>query len=160
MNILIHFDGSCWPNPGGLAKYGYTLRGSCPEHEVNIRANGLVGEGPEMSNNHAELWALGWGLADVLTLIKTVPITSVTVRGDSQVAIRLMSGAYQARPWKLYWPALKRARKLENLLSKINIPVTYEWIPREENQECDDLSKMPVLTASTELLDEGDELLA
>jgi hypothetical protein len=37
--------------------------------------------------------------------------------------------------------------------------VSFEWCPREENQECDDLSKMPVVTASAELLEEAESLL-
>jgi ribonuclease HI len=156
INITIHFDGSCWPNPGGLAKYGYTLRS---DTGTDIRANGLVGEGPEMSNNHAELWALGWALADVLALIKTCNVQKVLVIGDSQVAIRLMSGAYRANPEKLYWPAFVRAHELANLLYKADIAVQFEWVRREFNQEADDLSKAPLSTASKELLDEADDFI-
>ena len=41
-----------------------------------------------------------------------------------------------------------------------NIDVQYNWIPREKNQEADDLSKLPVTqTVSQELLDLADEIL-
>jgi ribonuclease HI len=163
MNITIHFDGSCWPNPGGLARYGFTLRSD--DGSVNHSGHGMCGEGCGMSNNYAELYAMAEGLEYVLQLMKLHRIDSVRVVGDSEVAVRLMSGRYRANREKLYYPQFVRAKaaqyrvRFNDELVRIGALVSFEWCPREENQECDDLSKMPVVTASAELLEEAESLL-
>jgi ribonuclease HI len=157
MNLIIHFDGSCWPNPHGLARYGYTLRSD--DGAVNHSGHGMCGEGCGMSNNYAELYAMAEGLEYVLQLMKLHRVDAVKVIGDSEVAVRLMSGRYRANPEKLYYPQLVRAQAAQEELVRIGALVSLEWCPREENQECDDLSKMPVVTASAELLSEAEYLL-
>jgi ribonuclease HI len=158
MDILIHFDGSCWPNPGGLARYGFTLRSG--DGAVNHSGYGVIGENPSMSNNHAELYALACGLEYVLQLQRLQVIGTVRVVGDSEVAVRLMSGRYRANREKLYYPQYVRATIARDSIESAGGSVEFDWIPRAENQECDDLSKMPVDTASAELKDEAEDLLA
>ena len=139
MKLTLHFDGSCWVNPGGTAKYGWTL--SFPDGG-KIWDNGPVGEGPLMSNNLAELYALAKGLAHSLTHAKTGDI--IEVFGDSEIAVKLMQGKYKANKEKLYYPAYEYCKKIEFIIHSKNIDVQYNWIPREKNQEADDLSKLPL----------------
>jgi ribonuclease HI len=128
----------------------------------------MCGEGCGMSNNYAELYAMAEGLEYVLQLMKLHRIDSVRVVGDSEVAVRLMSGRYRANREKLYYPQFVRAKAAQYRvrfndelvrIGALGALVSFEWCPREENQECDDLSKMPVVTASAELLEEAESLL-
>jgi ribonuclease HI len=157
MNLTIHFDGSCWPNPGGLAKYGFTVRST--DGKINHRGYGVIGNNERMSNNHAELYAMAEGLEWAIALMRLQKLSAIIVIGDSQVAVRLMDGGYRARNWKLYYPQYVRAKIAQEYLESYTCTVKFEWCPREMNQECDDLSKMPEINVSQELLSEAEYLL-
>jgi ribonuclease HI len=157
MELTLHFDGSCWPNPGGLAKYGYTLSGV---PSGGTCGSGLVGENEFMSNNHAEFYAMAEGLEHCLRFARFHHVTGVLVVGDSEVATRIISGRYRANRQKLYYPQYVRAVIAMDALNMLGIPVRFKWVPREQNQEADDLSKLPINNASPELLEEAEGLLS
>ena len=161
MRLTLHFDGSCWPNPGGLAKYGYTLRG---DHNavVNHQGSGFAGEGPSVSNNSAEFFAMAEGLehAGVLAYNQHNKIEMVTVIGDSEIAIKLMQGKYKANKEKLYWKQYCRAMAAMQALFRYGVDVEFKWVPREKNTECDELSKLPAAKpVDDDLLAEAEDLL-
>jgi ribonuclease HI len=139
----LHFDGSCGPkNPGGTAAYGYTLAAAAAEVD---RGHGVIGSGPEMSNNVGEYAGLVYGLqafADCAPLSKRQQIW-LQVRGDSQLVINQMSGKWKARAG-LYYPWYESAAHICKKLRKLGTKITFDWVPRELNQECDDLSKINV----------------
>jgi ribonuclease HI len=140
MHLTLHFDGSCWPNPGGLAKFGWTLRADTI-HGPHLSNHGYVGEGPLMSNNLAEFYAMASALeAAYMHLLR---VESISVVGDSEMVIRLMTGRYRANKDKLYYPQFIRAKEVLAALEAKGVPVSFKWVPREQNQEADDLSKLP-----------------
>ncbi len=154
MRLTLHFDGSCWPNPGGLAKYGWTLHTPSGDHS----GHGFAGEGPHVSNNYAEFYAMAEGLSLALAVVRHGG--SIEVLGDSEVAIKIMQGAYKARKDKLYWPQYDRCMKLLKCLHDLGIYVEFKWIPREQNQEADTLSKLLTTDpVSPVLIEEAEELL-
>jgi ribonuclease HI len=157
MNITIHFDGSCWINPGGLARYGYTI--ICNEERVDIVGSGECGEHARTSNNFAELWALSEALEDCIKLSKVLPVRSIAAYGDSQIAINLMKGGYRARREKLYYPQYVRAQIAREELERDGIAAQFIWIPRERNDKADRLSKGTWYNASPEMLNEAENLL-
>jgi ribonuclease HI len=157
MNITIHFDGSCWPNPGGLARYGYTIT-NYPD-AVDIVGSGECGKHERTSNNFAELWAMSEALEDCIKLSVTLPVGAVSVHGDSQVAINLMTGRYRPCRQKLYYPQLVRAQIAADELERREIGVQFFWIPRERNDKADRLSKGTWYNVSLELIDEAENLL-
>lgn len=132
----LKFDGSCWPNPGGKACYGYILY---LHNDVIMDGEGVVGDGPGMSNNVAEFAALTKGLGAVLR--SYVPIKNLAVKGDSQLVINIMSGKWKGKSG-LYYNYAQDAKRLVAELRKSGVNITFDWIPREENQDCDDLSKV------------------
>jgi ribonuclease HI len=157
MHLTIHFDGSCWPNPGGLAKHGWTLRADTV-HGPHLQSHGFVGDGPLMSNNLAEFFAMASGLEAAYMHLGRVK--SVTVIGDSEIAIRLMTGRYRANPEKLYYPQYTRAISVVKEIKKAGVHVEFKWVPREQNTECDELSKLPAAKpVEPTLLDEAEALL-
>lgn len=136
----LYFDGACGPkNPGGTAAYGYILSHFNEELE---RMDGVIGTGPEMSNNVAEYAGLANGLVAFRCHIADLDMkaTTLQVRGDSQLVINQMSGKWKARSG-LYYPWYLKAQEQCKITRKLGVKIAFDWIPRELNQECDTLSK-------------------
>ncbi len=138
MNYTLHFDGSCWVNPGGTAAYGTVVT----EEGLEICAEaGITGTGPKMSNNVAEFHALSMGLQ---RLIEFVPEhgSTLEVFGDSNLVIQIMQGNWRPTCGKLYYEWYLQTKSLVNKLQEnFHMTIVFNWIPRELNTKCDDLSK-------------------
>jgi ribonuclease HI len=132
--MILYFDGLCEPkNPGGVATYGYALY----DNDRKVREEcGVVGAGmfgDDVSNNVAEYTAMIRGMAH---LLHTEYKGRLTVRGDSQLTIRQMKGEYKVRAKRLV-PLHEKAVALKKEFET----VTFEWVPREANEEADQLSR-------------------
>lgn len=98
------------------------------------------------------------GLQHIISIVNSGD--SVLVKGDSQMAINMMQGKYKPCTAKLYWPQYDRCKELVQILHGLNVCVEFEWIPREQNTECDELSKLPASKpVSADLLAEAEDLL-
>lgn len=141
-HLSLHFDGSCAPkNPGGRAGYGYILTEG---PKIVNKDFGIIGEGKWTSNNLAELYALYRGLRAVLSLLLLSRERGLllSVRGDSKLAINLMNKKFKPNREKLYYPAYVLADNAVRVLRrKFAVNITFDWVPRELNQEADSLSK-------------------
>jgi ribonuclease HI len=138
-NYTLNFDGSCGPkNPGGTAAYGYILT---KEGETIDSGHGILGTGEGMTNNLAEFYALAMGLHSFHHNVPEPKGSILHVYGDSNLVIQIMNRHWRAKPDKPYYSAYDDA--LTRLLGLRNAGVTvfFDWIPREKNQMCDDLSK-------------------
>lgn len=93
---------------------------------------GYCGVGPKMSNNVAEYSAF----IAVATEIMKHPGVAL-IRGDSKLVICQLNGEWNVRGG-LYVPFYEKAEKL---WAKLQERATLEWIPRDENDVCDYLSK-------------------
>jgi len=128
------FDGICEPvNPNGHAAYGCVIK---RHGKVVFRDKQYVGHGKGMSNNVAEYA----GVISVLKHLSTLPEIEnepVIIRGDSRLVVNQMAGKWAARAGG-YIPYFKQALALARGLKA---QIQYEWIPREQNAECDDLSR-------------------
>lgn len=87
-----------------------------------------------MTNNYAEYTAL----VEVLKKLRELRVGGeVTIRSDSQLLVGQMG-----KGWKVkgggYVQRLKEAR---DLLKEFG-PISFEWVPREKNQEADLLSRI------------------
>ncbi len=130
--IIVHFDGSCDPNPGGICTYGFVVhRDGRILHEGHGQA---APRGPGATNNVAEYtgciraleWLAGQGLAG-----------PVTMRGDSELVIRQLKGEYRVRS-PLLGPLYRRAVDLIAGFPELHL----EWVPREQNAEADRLAAL------------------
>lgn len=128
--ILVHFDGSCDPNPGGRCSYGVVVwRDGRKVHEDRGIA---APPGPGATSNVAEytgcIRALEW-------LRYERGAEPMVLRGDSELILKQLTGRYKVKSpllAPLYW----RARAL-----LAEIPgVRLEWIPRERNRDADRLA--------------------
>ncbi len=94
-----------------------------------------------MTNNLAEFHALSEGLRAYLVMTKPETFDRLHVYGDSNLVVKVMSCHYRARQESAYYPAYLHAFEALKEVRKSNNLVTLDWIPREQNQFCDALSK-------------------
>ena len=139
----LYFDGSCSPvNPGGTAKYGFALFKEGVAEPVEI-GHGTIGTGPGMTNNLAEFTALWRGLQAFLCLKGRDKHSNVlNCLGDSQLVVNIMNTTWHPHPEKSYFSAYRLADEVCDRLWIDGNCLNFQWIPREKNQFCDDLSKL------------------
>lgn len=141
-NYKVFFDGSCSPkNPGGTAAYGFVLLKEGQEEPVES-GSGIIGSGDGTTNNLAEFYALDRGLVAFLRR-HDAPNQKhlLSVYGDSNLVIQIMSKHWKARREKAYYSAYEDAAANLKTIRVYGHTVTFDWIPRELNTLCDGLSK-------------------
>jgi ribonuclease HI len=132
---LAWFDGACEPvNPGGTATFGVVVRDG--NGTVLHREHGYVGKGRAMSNNVAEYG----GVLHILKYLSSRPPGRVTIHGDSNLVINQLNGKWRIRKG-LYLSTAIETKELLAYLRGLGWEVNFCWIPREQNEECDALSK-------------------
>ena len=130
------FDGCCEPrNPGGHAAWGALVR---VDGEIVWRQSGYCGHGPNMSNNVAEY---SGALAALTEAVKYDGV--ILLRGDSRLVIMQLGPDHKwGNRWKMhggfYAPYWKQAKAL---VDQHRHRMMFKWVPREENSDCDELSK-------------------
>lgn len=146
--FVAYFDGCCEPiNPGGVASYGAVVFKNekriweCSELFVPIK-----GREKETSNNVAEYS----GFLAILEYLRSQSYEneSITIYGDSKLVIMQMSKG--PRQWQMrkgfYIPVALKAKKLLKKFKNIDL----QWIPRDENDIADELSKAELKKAGVE----------
>lgn len=130
MTIYLYFDGACEPvNPGGVASAGWVIK----DGEGHTLSTGcaFIGEGEGMTNNVAEYKAL-WNGLQSLQLQAT---DTLVIRGDSKLIVNQITGA-----WACNKSHLRELRdECRAILAGLNW--RSEWIPREQNEEADAMSR-------------------
>jgi len=127
----LFFDGACWPNPGGKASYGWAVSDDGQFHEEGCA---IIGQGATMSNNVAEYYGLYQGLKFMKE--KGFQEADIHCFGDSKLVVEQMSGR-----WRVKGGLYVDAFKLAYCMSKEFKCLTISWIPREQNNLADWLSK-------------------
>ncbi|EWG06680.1 MAG: ribonuclease H [Candidatus Aramenus sulfurataquae] len=130
--VVGYFDGLCEPrNPGGIATYGYVIY---LDDGRAIRRYGLAEKpfSPNSTNNVAEYTGVICLMEEMISL----GVRSPVIKGDSQLVVRQLNGEYKVKAKRIL-PLYERAVRLKE---KLNATVT--WVPREENKEADELSRV------------------
>jgi ribonuclease HI len=142
MNMLtIHFDGACEPvNPGGVATCGWVIDDDNGELASGCK---MVKHGAGATNNLAEWCALGLALRWVLDNANG-QYTGLRILGDSMLVIKQLKGQ-----WKCNKEHLRELRdRCKEILREITCPWTATWIPREQNERADELSRRAYFEAT------------
>jgi ribonuclease HI len=129
--ITVYFDGLCYPkNPCGVAAYGYLIY---RDEKIIHRGFRAVGEGKGMTNNVAEYEGLK---AAAMWLQDNGIKEKILIKGDSQLVMKQMKGDWQVNSVtsKKYVPEIKQLLQ--------GMDVTFQWVPREKNEEADKLSRV------------------
>ena len=134
------FDGACEPNnPGGHTSCASLLM---VDGQVVHKSGRYIGYGPLMSNNVAEYC----GFIDAILEVRLLPGRAI-VRGDSKLVINQLLGVWAAKAG-LYLPYYQQAAEL---FASERDRVALAWIPREENELCDALSKAVLTERGVEI---------
>ncbi|MDP2599090.1 MAG: viroplasmin family protein [Candidatus Liptonbacteria bacterium] len=152
--IEVNFDGACEPkNPGGTASYGWVVKKS---GEIIDQDAQIIGTGEGMTNNVAEYT----GLIKALEFLQKQKIKDkIVIRGDSNIVCNTVSKEWGWKNKKKEeWTPHRNAPHLAVLLEKVlKLLAPYEfvveWVPREKNQQADDLSKKPLIEMGIITLD-------
>lgn len=129
--IKAWFDGCCEPrNPGGHAAFGAVIK---KDGRQILRMSQYVGCGDGISNNVAEYA----GVIAILEEVAKHPKESVLIHGDSKLVVEQLSFRWRARGGA-YLPYYKKA---VSLLMPMRARIKFQWISRDFNDECDELSK-------------------
>ena len=122
-------------NPGGTAAYGILIK---VDGAVVYSEGHLVVKGPDASNNVAEYA----GFCAAVDWILTANLLGVTIiRGDSKLVIEQLSGRWKVNGGRYLPYYYKAVHLLRILKERTENNVSLEWIRRDKNGECDELSK-------------------
>ncbi len=130
--IYVNCDGLCEPtNPGGTACYGWI---AYRDREKIGEGYGVVCSGPGATNNVAEYTAVIKVLEWLLE--KGFAAERIEVRSDSQLCIYQLTGDYAVRSSRIK-PLYKKVKNLAKKFASLK----FHWVPREKNEEADELSR-------------------
>lgn len=135
--VTLHFDGACEPrNPGGVATGGWIIQRE--DRNLVVRGCAEFARGPKATNNFAEWCALGCGLRAMLDRIDDFAGCVLKIYGDSQLVINQLN-----RDWACNKEHLQKLRqRCDAILQELRLPAWIaEWIPREQNEAADALSR-------------------
>lgn len=125
--VVLYFDGVCEPNPGGWASCAWVALAR--DGTVVAQGGKVAPPQPANTNNWAEYVALSEGLC----WLQRHGFAGVRVRGDSQLVINQVTGAWQTNS-----PALRElCRDAQRRV--LATAAVLEWIPREKNARADAL---------------------
>ena len=132
---FLYFDGSCEPNPDGVATWGYVYVTS---EGAKMKDCDVIGEGEGMTNNVAEWTALLKGLEAFSSAF--VRGDRFIIRGDSNLVINQAKGEWAVRAQNLL-PMAKTVQRIVSDLQGSGVDVAFQWIARENNTEADELAR-------------------
>jgi ribonuclease HI len=130
-------------NPGGTIGYGAAIfRGD----ECVWQSSGMMPARPSSTNNIAEYLALSHALDWLIENRHTTE--PILVAGDSKLVINQCFGTWRIKNGAYVEHANAVRKKLRRFSA-----ISGKWIPRDQNQLADDLSKAHLRDAGVEIAD-------
>ena len=129
MTITAYIDGLSEPRNPGTGTYGYVIYDGSKKL---AEGNGLAGR--DVTSNYAEYTAL----VEALKRLKSLGAEGdILIRSDSKLLVGQMSEGWKVKGG-MYVGKLKEVRDLLKEFGSIR----FEWVPREQNQEADLLTRI------------------
>jgi len=129
MTVIVYIDGLAQPSNPGSGTYGYVVYDG---QKKVAEGSGLAGH--DVTSNYAEYTAL----EQALSKLKAMKLEGdVLVRSDSQLLVGQMSAGWKVKGG-MY---VEKLKAVKDLLREFG-SVRFEWIPREQNQEADLLTRV------------------
>jgi ribonuclease HI len=138
--LALYCDGLCEPrNPGGYACWAWLAKS--PAGRTIRTSYGCLGYDEGMSNNLAEYESVLQALRYTVGRVELLRERGLSVRlhSDSQLTIRQITGEYRVNAPHLLglW---HEAIDLAAQIRAAGVPLEFVWIPREQNEEADNLT--------------------
>lgn len=138
--MRIYFDGLCEPvNPGGTCAWGVVIYDDDGEEACAEQGTLQIEDRKYATNNVAEWSAFIYALRWLRDNTEVRP-GHVTICGDSQLVVKQFVGAWVCKAPHLQ-QALQTAREIQLELQKQGIDIGVKWVPRDDNERADALSK-------------------
>jgi ribonuclease HI len=132
MNYTLYFDGCAEPTNPGIATYAWLLKDG--RGEVMHFGSGVL-DGTR-TNNYAEYCAIGFGLK--VAVEEMGPQDTLLCLGDSKLVVEQVN-----ENWQCNKPELRKLReRIFEILEGVGLRVEFRWIPREQNEEADELCRI------------------
>ena len=129
MTVTVYIDGLAQPRNPGVGTYGFTIYDG---PKKLAEGSGLAGY--DVTSNYAEYAAL----EQALSKLKAMKVEGdVLVKSDSQLLVGHLSAGWKVKGG-MYVEKLKAVRDLLREFGSVR----FEWIPREQNQEADLLTRI------------------
>ncbi len=129
MTVVVYVDGLAEPSNPGTGTYGFLIYDGTKKL---AEGSGLAGY--DVTSNFSEYTAL----AEALKKLRALRIEGdVLVRSDSRLLVGHMSEGWKVKGG-MYVEKLREVRELMKEFGSIR----FEWIPREQNQEADLLTRI------------------
>jgi ribonuclease HI len=129
LTVTAYIDGLAEPTNPGVGIYGYVVYDG---DRRLAEGSGLAGR--EVTSNFAEYTAL----VEALKRLKALHLEGdVLIRSDSKLLVGQMSEGWKVKGG-MYVGKMKEARDLIREFGSIR----FEWVPREQNQEADLLTRV------------------
>jgi ribonuclease HI len=129
MTVTAYIDGLSMPRNPGIGTFGFVIYDG--SHKL-VEGSGLAGR--SVTSNYAEYTAL----VEALGRLKAMGLEGdVLIRSDSKLLVGQMSEGWKVKGG-MYVGKLKEARDLMKEFGSVR----FEWIPREQNQEADLLTRI------------------
>ena len=126
--IEIYTDGLAEPTNPGIGTYGYVI---FVDGKKTAARHGFAGE--PVSNNYAEYE----GVVKALREVEGRANETVVVYSDSKLVVNQMSGEWRFKKGT-YVDKYLEAKELAGKFADL----TFKWIPREQNADADELSRI------------------
>jgi len=135
--LTLEFDGSCKPNPNGIAKYAYCIKNEAGEiikSQKGVVGYDIISKTKATSSNIAEYCGLIYGL-------KAIPKEErkniiINIFSDSKLLVGQMTGSIKVESKNLIY--------LNNISKETcseYASVSFKWVERSKNRFCDKLAK-------------------
>ena len=129
MTVIAYVDGLSEPTNPGTGTYGFVIYDG---DRKLAEGSGLAGH--DVTSNFAEYTAL----AEALKKLRALGVEGdVLIRSDSKLLVGHMSQGWKVKGG-MY---LDKLREVRELLKEFG-STSFEWIPREQNQEADLLTRI------------------
>ncbi len=129
MTLTVYVDGLATPQNPGTGTYGYLIYDGAKKL---AEGSGLAGH--DVTSNYAEYTAL----VEALTRLRALGVEGdILIRSDSQLLVGQMTSGWKVKGG-MYVEKLKEAKDLVKDFGSVR----FEWIPREQNQEADLLTRI------------------
>ncbi len=140
MNLSVYTDGGALNNPGPAASAYLVYQGT----KLLVKGNKAIGIN---TNNIAEYTALILALQKLKELKSNgliPPTANIVCYSDSLLMVSQLNGAYKIKNAQIK----KLVAMVHRLKEEVAVPVSHAHIPREKNQEADDLVKQILIPGS------------
>jgi ribonuclease HI len=137
--LRAHFDGGCFPNPGGHASCACLIEF---ENEEVYRKSVYLGCGDGMTNNVAEYS----GLKLILKYLLKNPHDCLII-GDSLTVINRMRSATKDAGSGMCAPVAAECKAIQR---KLGVKLQFIWQSRTRNEECDAMCSLEIEEAQSQ----------